>query len=213
MSHTTLLLHGANGKCLQKYLDTNKMRTSIIWVSVDNLLLGLYEISRIGVVGFGSCCSGGMRWGGDAPAAAPVATDAADKFVGTWGACTPVTGATNGVLSARADYVFTKTGANNLTLSINGTGFSGATCGGTQINQLKGIATGTVLLNGTKSASGQTVDRMNLSLSSTSIPALNGATKDIAFISGTKLNFGATSVADAEGYPTLLDTTSPFVKQ
>jgi hypothetical protein len=72
-------------------------------------------------------CGGGG--GGDATPAG----DAADKFAGTWGQCVPVTG-TAGLLSVRSDLVYTKTGANNLTYSLNGTGYSAANCAGTKLN-------------------------------------------------------------------------------
>jgi hypothetical protein len=146
--------------------------------------------------------------GGDAPV-----SEAADKFVGTWGGCAPVTGAVNGVVSARADYVLAKTGANSLSVSLDGTGFSAANCTGTQINKLTGMATGTMVLNGTKVIAGQTVDRIDSTLTSSN-PSLNfGKFKDIAVISGNKINFGAASPTDADGYPTLVDTLFPYIKQ
>jgi hypothetical protein len=136
--------------------------------------------------------------------------DAADKFAGTWGQCVPVTG-TPGLLSVRSVFVYTKTGANNLTMSINGTGYSAANCAGTKLNTTNGIATGTVVINGTKVINGQTVYRFDTN-SVSSVASLNGNFKDVALITGTTFTFG-NGANDAEGYPTVLDSTGVFTKQ
>jgi hypothetical protein len=162
-------------------------------------LLSLFIVTTMLVA-----CGGG---GGDAPS-----DGAADKFVGTWSACSPTPTPIPGVISIRADYVITKTGSSSLSISLDGVGFSAAGCTGTQVNKVSGIATGTIILNGTKVIGSQTVDRLNNTLVSAT-PSLNGSFKDIALVSGNTLNFGAISPVDADGYPTQIDTANPFIKQ
>ena len=153
-------------------------------------------------------CGGG---GGDA-APAPAAVSA-DKYVGVWGNCQPVTAATNGVLSARSDFVFTKTGATTLSYSVDGTGFKAANCTGPVFNNIKALATGTATINGTKVVGSDTVDRIDFVGVSKDIPELNGPFKEIALIAGNILKLSAPSAADAQGYPTALDNTFLFTKQ
>ena len=149
--------------------------------------------------------------GNDAPPAIPAGS--ADKYVGTWSNCAPVAGATNGVVSARTDFVFAKTAPTALSLSLDGTGFSVAGCSGTVISTIKGLATGSATILGTKAlTSGETVDLINLSVTST-IPELNGDAQEIAFVSGSTLKLGAATAPDAQGYPTALDNVTVFTKR
>lgn len=157
-------------------------------------------------------CGGG---GGDAPVAAPVpaaTADATDKYVGSWGLCSPVTNATNGVVSSRATFVFTKNSATSLSFKINGTGFAAANCTGAVLNNLVDLVKGTYTVNGTKKIGTETVDLINITSSSTAIPALNGSSKDIALVTGTTINTGASSFADAQGYPTVIDKLNTLNK-
>ena len=156
-----------------------------------------------------TACGGG---GGSDAVPAP-ATVTADKYVGTWGNCAPVTGAANGVLSARTDFVFAKTGPTTLTYSLDGTYFKAVNCTGPVFDTIKAIATGTATINGTKVAGSDTVDRVDFVGVSKDIPELNGAFKEIALITGNILKFSASSTADAQGYPTALDNTTLLTKQ
>jgi hypothetical protein len=148
--------------------------------------------------------------GGGGDDAAPAAN--ADKYVGSWGICEPVTGATNGVLSGRTSFVFAKTSSTALSMSLDYTFYKAASCAGAIFSTAAGVATGTVTLNGTKTVGADTVDRLNFVSTSKDIPELNGSFKDIGFITGNTLKLGASSAADAEGYPTALDS-SVFTKQ
>jgi hypothetical protein len=161
-----------------------------------------------------SACGGGGG-GTAAPAAVPVAgpVEASDKFVGSWAHCDPVTGAANGVLSAKTVFVYTKTGATTLNLSVDGAGYKAANCAGTAFNSITGVATAGVTLNGTKLIGTQTVERLDMVGKSATITALNGNLKDIALVTATTMQFGASSVPDANGYPTVIDTTAVFAKQ
>lgn len=156
-----------------------------------------------------AACGGG---GSDAPPAIPAGP--ADKYEGTWGSCAPVPGATNGVVSARTDFVFAKTAPAAVSLSIDGTGFSAAGCGGAVVNTLKGLATGSVTITGTKTLTGGgAVDLLDFSMKSTQIAEFNADFKDIGQISGTTLKVGAQSTLDAQGYPTVLDNALTFTKR
>jgi hypothetical protein len=161
-----------------------------------------------------AACGGG---GGDAApapaAAAPLAAGAADKYAGAWGLCSPVANATNGVLSARTLFVYTKTGATTLNLSLDGQGFKAANCSGTVFNTVTGIVTAAVTINGTKLVGTQTVDRLDIASKSATVASANGNFKDIALVSSTTFISGASSLADANGYPTLLDTATVLTKQ
>ena len=168
----------------------------------------MYAVASVGALILLAACGGG---GGDAPAATSVA-DATDKYIGSWGNCAPVIGATNGVLSARADFVFTKNSATSLAFTVNGTGFSLANCAGTALNSSAGLAKGTYTLNGTKKIGSDTVDLINILSTSTGITALNGSFKDIGLVNSTTYTPGAASAADAQGYPTVLDTATVFKK-
>jgi hypothetical protein len=148
-----------------------------------------------------------------APTPVTGAVTAADKFVGSWGSCTPVTGAANGVVSVRTLFVYTKTGATTLNLSVDGQSFKAANCSGAVFNNVPAIGTAAVTLNGTKLVGTQTVDRLDYLAKSTDIAAFNGNLKDIALVTGTTLTFGASSLADANGYPTVLDTADVLTKQ
>jgi hypothetical protein len=115
------------------------------------------------------------------------------------------------VLSARAQLVDTKTGPKNLTSSVNALGFQATNCTGAVFNTFNGIATGTVVINGTKAVNGQTVYRFDTASVSTTA-SLNGNFKDIALITATTFTFG-NGASDADGYPTLIDTANTFTKQ
>ena len=159
-----------------------------------------------------AACGGGG--GGDTAApAAVLPAGAADKFVGSWAHCDPVTGATNGVLSAKTVFAYTKTGATTLNVSVDGVGYKAANCAGTAFNNITGVATATVTLNGTKLIGTQTVERLDMVGKSATITALNGNFKDIALVTATTMLFGASSAADANGYPTVIDTADVFTKQ
>jgi hypothetical protein len=162
-------------------------------------LLGILAITLV-------ACGGG---GGDAPAAAT----GVDKYVGAWGICQPVTGATNGVLSAVEIFNYTKASESTLNLSIEIQGFKAAGCAGTVFNIIPNVGSATVTLNGTKLIGTQTVDRLNFVAKSATITEFNGNLKDVGLISGNTLSFGANSVADADGYPTQLDTVSVLTKR
>jgi hypothetical protein len=155
-------------------------------------------------------CGGGS----DAPAlaGAPIAAGPADQYVGTWSNCQPVTGATNGVVSARTDFVFVKTAPAVLSVTVNGAGFAAANCAGNAINVLNGLATATVTLNGTKSIGTDTVDRLDIVGVSQSIPMLNGTVKELGFVSGNTLKFSAGTATDPQGYPTALDNLTVFTR-
>ena len=171
-----------------------------------------YALVSAAVLTMLAACGGG---GGDAPVAAPVpasTADATDKYVGSWGLCTPVTNATNGVVSSRATFVFTKNSATSLSLKVNGTGFSAANCTGAVLNSLVDVVKGTYTLNGTKIIGNDTVDLINLTSTSATIPSFNGSFKDIALVTGTTLYTGASSAADAQGYPTVISRLNVFNK-
>lgn len=80
-------------------------------------------------------------------------------------------------------------------------------------NNIAGIATAAITLNGTKLVGTQTVDRYDLVGKSATIPKLNSNFKDISLVTGNILTLGAGSALDANGYPTALDTANPFTKQ
>jgi hypothetical protein len=159
-----------------------------------------------------AACGGGGS--GDAPAPAPEpSSTGTDKFVGTWGRCSPVTGSTNGILSGRNDFVFTKTSATVMDLSVNYVYFKTTDCSGTVANTVSGVGNAIVTINGAKLIGTQVVDRLNLLARSATVSEFNGSLKDIALISGNSLTFGADSAADTNGYATALDTTTVFTKQ
>ncbi len=157
-------------------------------------------------------CGGG---GGDTPVASapPMAAGPADKYVGAWGACQNITGGTNGAVSVRIDFVFTKIAPSGMSFSLNGMGFTSPNCGGGVVNPIDGLATGTMVLNGTKSIGVDVVDRLDVVGTSTTNPELNGPAKDLALVAGNTLRFGGASAVDAQGYPTALDNAVVFYKQ
>jgi hypothetical protein len=164
-----------------------------------------YKLSLLSLVAATLVACGG---GGDS---APAAN--ADKYVGSWAICVPTTSTTNGVLSGRATYVFAKTTETALSVSLDYTFYGTTNCAGSASTTSTGVATGTVNLNGTKTVGTDTVDRLNFALTSKVDAELNGPFKDIGLISGNTLKFGASSAADAEGYPTAIDSTGVFTKQ
>jgi hypothetical protein len=153
-------------------------------------------------------CGGG---GSDAPAPAP-ASSGTDKYVGTWGNCSVAPANPNGVMSVNVMYVLSKNSANAVSFSLDSMGFSGSNCSGNVLTNPKGIATGTITVNGTKIIGSSTVDRIDVSSNSTN-PNLNGSYKDVALLAGNQLQFGGAGTADGEGYPNQLDTSFPFTKQ
>jgi hypothetical protein len=157
-------------------------------------------------------CGGGG--GGDAPAPAPsTASSGTDKYAGTWGNCTPITGAANGILSGRSDFVFTKTSETVMGGSLNYVYFKTTDCSGAVTTTLTSVGTAIVTINGTKLVGAQTVDRLDFIAKSATVSEFNGSLKDIGLVSGNTIIFGASSAPDANGYPTALDTSTVFTKQ
>lgn len=171
----------------------------------------IYAVAGAALLVLLTACGGGG--GGAAPAAPAPVADATDKYVGAWGQCAPVVGATNGVLSARSEFVFSKLSATGLLLSVNGSGYKTTNCTGAVFNTTPGVAKGSVTLNGTKTIGADTVDKMDIVLTSASVATLNGSFKDIALATFTTLKFGATTAAaDAQGYPSAIDNASVFTR-
>jgi hypothetical protein len=158
-----------------------------------------------------AACGGG---GDSAAPAVALPANTADKYIGSWGSCGVSTGAPNGVLSTRLEFVFTKTSETVLTMSLNGARFTAANCEGDVESTFTGIAIGTVTLNGTKTVGADTVDRLNFVSVAKDIPQFDGSFKDIGLVSGNTLKLGVRSGAslDADGYPTAL-AIAVFIKQ
>lgn len=160
-----------------------------------------------------AACGGG---GGDSTptaSSAPV-VNASDKYVGTWGNCQASTNPANGLASVRIDIVFTKTTGTSMSLVMNGAGFSVPNCVATnQVSSTPSLATGTMTIDGSKVAGADTVDLLSVVFASATAPALNTSGKDIGLVSGNSLKFSATSVADAQGYPTVIDNALVFTKR
>jgi hypothetical protein len=177
---------------------------SFLYGTFHMKLLTLLHVVTMSVA-ISACGGGGSGGGGDVALASSPAT-AADKFVGSWGdTCVPSTnGGANGILSARPVFVYTKTGANSLNLSIDALGFAAANCAGVASKTVVGASTAAITLNGTKQIGTQTVDRLDLVAKSTTNPLFNGNFKEIALITGTTLTLSAASTPDSNGYPSAL---------
>jgi hypothetical protein len=197
----------------QLLLPLDNEELTFYWVEIMKLNT---LFSLVAVAATLAACGGG---GADSPvpvagsvAAPPAST--ADKYVGSWTSCGVSTGATNGVLSTRLDYVFTKTSETVLTMSLNGARFKAANCAGDADSTFTGLATGTVTLNGSKTVGADTVDRLNFVSVAKDIPELDGSFKDIGLVSGNKLKLGARidTGLDTDGYPTAL-SVGVFIKQ
>jgi hypothetical protein len=163
-----------------------------------------------------TACGGGG--GGDTPPPAPApapttANSGTDKYVGTWGNCRPITGAANGILSGRVDFVFNKTSETVMGGSLNYVYFKTTDCSGVVATTLTSVGTAVVTINGTKLIGTQTVDRLDFIARSATISEFNGSFKEIGLVSGNTLILSASSTLDANGYPTALDTATVFKKQ
>jgi hypothetical protein len=188
----------------------------IHFLTLDINIMKLHSIfALLAVTATLAACGGG---GGDAPTPTPtpvliLASSGTDKYVGTWGNCQPVAPGASGILSARTNFVFTKTNINVMDLSVDGVGYKTTDCSGAAADAITGIGTAVVTINGAKLLGTQTVDRLDFVAKSATISSFNGNLKDLGFITGNTLLFSASSSGDANGYPTALDTTTIFTKQ
>jgi hypothetical protein len=134
---------------------------------------------------------------GDGPGA-PGTADAVDKYAGSWVACFPDAGAG----STRELLVISKTGAATGSFSIAATHFPGAGCTGTS-SGTDGEA-GSLTIVGTKTVSGETVDKVNTLEGGVSGKTILAVLPDGTLHTGRDRN-DPEFRADAEGFPESLN--------
>ncbi len=144
--------------------------------------------------------------GGSGTPAATATADTADKYVGTWTLCNPIS--PNDPRSAKDTVTFTKTSAATGSFVGHYDYYIGKNCAGTP-SELNTI-TGTFSIVGTNVIDAKTVDLINLSVSA---PVVQNQ-KSLAYINANTLLFGTyASPVDENGYPTTLSTRTPYIKQ
>jgi hypothetical protein len=166
------------------------------------------------MTGLLAACGGGS--GEPASTTAPaVQADAADKYVGGWGACYWGPGV-NGRASWNHVMTFTKTSATSASLVIKRDTFgSNGTCSGTP-TQPTLSATGSINITGQKQIGSDTVDKLDYSITTSTIMIIpaNSSFKDIGAVVSTTLKGGdSASSLDSSGYPTALDSIDVLTKQ
>ena len=193
-------------------------------------------ISAMSLIALTACGGGGSgSTPAAAPAATPVASaavQAVDKYTGTWQtACflnlDSVTLASNGgLLYQTRAYTFSPTTATVASLVWKDTYFGplDTTCSQASLGNVTRPNTNSVSIDGTKVVGPNTVDKVTPAVA-LPFPGLSAANyvfngvrypgvynspsngKLIAFVTATTLTIGVDSVLDANGYPSVLDTT------
>jgi hypothetical protein len=149
----------------------------------------------------GTTTGGSVDGGGSTPP--PPGTAVVDKYIGTWVACAPAD--TGGF--ERDTLALNKSGATTMVFSETRFNFPSPDCTGNG-TQVGGTVTGSFLFVGTKTISGQTVDKIDITTTGSGT-----LTRQVIVIaSDAKLHFGLTSPVDASGYPDTLDSVG-WVRQ
>ena len=130
-------------------------------------------------------------------------TAVVDKYVGTWVACAP--GDAGGF--ERDTLALNKSGATTMVFSETRFNFPSPDCTGNG-TQVGGTVTGSFSFVGTKTISGQTVDKIDITTTGSGT-----LTRQVIVIAAdAQLHFGLTSTVDASGYPDALDSVG-WVRQ
>ena len=158
-----------------------------------HLIFGVLAIATL------TACGGGGSE--EAPAIAVV--EIADKYIGTWVACS-----SSPSTSVRETFIFSKASATKVSYTFTQVGFDNTACSGLPPSS-PFSATGTFTFAGTKVIDGKTVDKINDEF----FAPVARTEKGVGFISGTTLTLGSDAPLDAEGYPTALDTAYIYNKQ
>lgn len=128
--------------------------------------------------------------------------DVADKYAGTWTACTA-----NGTTSFKTETVNTKTSASSVSYSMTTTLYlDSASCTGSA--SLEYSESGSVVYQGTKVVGDYTVDKgeANITHDSKADTDEPRTKKDISLVvNGNTAYLGDDTSVDAEGYPTALN--------
>lgn len=157
-----------------------------------------------------TACGGG----GDDTTSAGVdaSVDVAAKYAGTWSLCYS---APQSTASTKVDFVLQR--VDNLTINYSWieTNFTASTrCTGASTPDYN--ESGTMVFAGTKTASGRTVDRADVTITASSDGSINtpSSEKDIGYVEGNTLLLGdENSTLDANGYPSALYTDVAFTRQ
>ena len=150
-------------------------------------------IAALGASALLSACGGG---GDDGPKANPSSSGNSAAYAGKWlGDCI-----VEGTNSYRTQLVFTATSGTTLQVATTYYDYTGTVCGGTA---RLSSGTGQVSIVGTKTASGDVVDKVNITMGGSTME------KDILYSDGRKMVTGDSS-ADSAGYPNALDNSFAF---
>jgi hypothetical protein len=163
----------------------------------------------------GNAVNDGTFAGNRSTGTPPVGTNSAfgiDAYVGTWLACTSVPGF---AASTQERITFTKTDNSTLNWASVSNDYTTSNCTG----RTRGAAeteTGTATIVGSKTASGVPVDKMAITVLTTTSPGASGLgalSGTITNISGNNFRYGDLTLGlDAEGYPNAL-YSNPAIKQ
>jgi hypothetical protein len=166
-------------------IQTEKLEGTVL-ISFKNSILALAMSTLLAACGGGSDGS---------------SSDAADKYVGTWDLpCLAEGGA-----SANGFVTLAKTGPNSLSGTSTANGYAGSSCSGAAIVSQQYPAALTI--DGSVTASGKSADK----ITDTSFGETD---KDLAYVEGNRLYFGAEGAAkDTQGYPTELDLSQAVIRR
>ena len=137
------------------------------------------------------------------------ASEAADKYVGSWtSACTDLSAALGRPNSYKSTLTLRKTGAASYASETGNVEWANASCTGpsTPIVGESGATVFTIV--GTKLIGSDTVDKLSYPLGATGV----GKSVVLVSASGLSLRLGNPNAVDSDGYPTALDATV-FTKQ
>lgn len=138
--------------------------------------------------------------------------DVAAKYAGTWSLCYS---APQSSVSTKVDFILERVDNLSLNYSWVETNFTASTnCTGASTPDYN--ESGTMVFAGTKTASGRTVDRADVTITESSDETINtpSTKKDIGYVDGSTLLLGdENSTPDASGYPSALYLDAAFTKQ
>ncbi|MEY2844026.1 MAG: hypothetical protein RI920_2063 [Pseudomonadota bacterium] len=154
-----------------------------------------------GLLALSACGGGGGDSSDKGPSALPSSNGQADAYVGTWlSSCVP--GDKSG---SRLQSLVEKEVADRMKVSSLIWVYDNPTCAGVPKSQPQGYEI--FKLMGTKTVDGKLVDKVIITGS-------GGDTKLLAYTNGPTLWLGDDdSVADSDGYPTTLDTSTTLTRQ
>lgn len=159
-----------------------------------------------------AACGGGSDDDTSTTPDASASADVAAEYAGTWSLCYS---APESSVSTKVDFSVER--VDNITVNYRWieTSFTASTnCTGASVPDYN--ESGTMVFAGTKTASGRTVDRANVTITVSSDDAIRTpqAKKDIGYVNGNTLWLGdENSTLDQNGYPSALYLDVAFTKR